>query len=54
MNADRKRLMEYHLHLIENGVFFLPTKTGGLCSAHTEEDLEKLFREAENYAGKIR
>ena len=26
MNADRKRLMEYHLYLIENGVFFLPTK----------------------------
>ena len=54
MNADRKRLLEYHLHLIENGVFFLPTKTGGLCSAHSEEDLEKLFREAENYARKVR
>jgi len=54
MNADRRRLLEYHLHLIENGVFFLPTKTGGLCSAHTEEDLEKLYIEAENYVKKIK
>ena len=34
-------VIEYHLHLIENGVFFLPTKTGGLCSSHSKEDLEK-------------
>jgi len=47
--ADRKRLNEYHMYLIMNGVFFLPTKTGGLSTAHTEEDIEKLFAETENY-----
>jgi len=47
--ADRKKLNEYHMFLIANGVFFLPTKTGGLSTAHTEEDIEKLFTETENY-----
>ena len=47
--ADRKRLNDYHMYLIANGVFFLPTKTGGLSTAHTEEDIEKLFAETENY-----
>jgi len=37
------------MYLIANGVFFLPTKTGGLSTAHTEEDIEKLFTETENY-----
>ena len=54
MNANRRMLLDYHMHLVENGIFFLPTKTGGLCAAHSEEDLEKLFREAENYTRKVK
>jgi glutamate-1-semialdehyde 2,1-aminomutase len=48
--ADRKRLEDYHMHLIAEGVFFLPTKTGALSAAHTDDDLEKLLAEAEDYA----
>ncbi len=47
--ADRERLQDYHMHLIENGVFFLPTKTGALATVHTKEDLDKFLREAEAY-----
>jgi len=48
--ADRRKLMKYHLNLIENGVFFLPTHIGALSTSHSEEDIEKLFEETENYA----
>jgi len=48
--ADRKKLVDYHLKLIENGVFFLPTHTGVLCTAHSKADMEKLFSETEKYA----
>jgi glutamate-1-semialdehyde 2,1-aminomutase len=48
--ADRERLVDYHLMLIENGVFFLPTHSGALCTAHSEADVEKLFFETEKYA----
>jgi len=48
--ADRKKLVEYNLKLIENGVFFLPTHTGALSTAHSEADIEKLFSETEKYA----
>ncbi len=48
--ADRKRLEEYHLALIEKGVFLLPSKTGAISEAHSKEDLEKLLIETENYA----
>ncbi len=48
--ADRKKLVEYNLKLIENGVFFLPTHTGALCTAHSRADIEKLFSETEKYA----
>ncbi len=47
--ADREKLVKYHMHLIENGVFFLPTKTGSLSTAHTKADLEKLLAETEGY-----
>jgi len=47
--ADREKLVKYHTHLIENGVFFLPTKTGSLSTAHTKADLEKLLAETEGY-----
>ena len=48
-NADRKKLVNYHLSLISNGVFFLPTHVGALSTAHSESDIEKLFSETENY-----
>ncbi len=48
-NADRKKLVDYHLSLISNGVFFLPTHVGALSTAHSESDIEKLFSETENY-----
>ena len=48
--ADKKKLVEYHLKLIENGVFFLPTHTGTLSTAHSKADIEKLFSETEKYA----
>jgi len=47
--ADRENLVRYHMHLIENGVFFLPTKTGSLSTAHSKADLEKLLTETEGY-----
>jgi glutamate-1-semialdehyde 2,1-aminomutase len=48
--ADKKKLVEYHLKLIENGVFFLPTHAGALSTAHSKTDIEKLFSETEKYA----
>jgi len=48
--ADRKKLVDYHLNLIANGVFFLPAHTGALSTAHSEADIEKLFLETEEYA----
>jgi len=41
--------VDYHLSLISNGVFFLPTHVGALSTAHSESDIEKLFSETENY-----
>jgi len=54
--ADRERLLRYHMYLIENGVFFLPTKTGSLSTAHTKANIEKLLVDTEGYfrgVGKI-
>ena len=48
--ADRKKLVHYHLKLMENGVFFLPTHTGALSTAHSEADVQKLVSETEKYA----
>jgi glutamate-1-semialdehyde 2,1-aminomutase len=48
--ADRKKLIDYHLRLIANGVFFLPTHTGALSTAHSEADIQKLLSETEEYA----
>lgn len=47
--ADRKRLLEYNLTLMTNGVFFLPTHGGALSTAHSEADLQKLLKETEHY-----
>jgi len=52
--ADRQRLVEYNLKLIANGVFFLPTHSGCLCTAHTKADIEKLFFETEKFAQSLR
>lgn len=48
--ADKGRLLEYGMHLITNGVFQLPTHNGALSTAHSDEDIEKLLKETENYA----
>ena len=50
--ADRGKLLNYHMHLIMNGVFFLPTRTGALSTAHSENDIERLLTEAEIFAKK--
>lgn len=52
--ADRKRLIDYNLNLIADGIFFLPTHTGALSTAHSETDIEKLFSETKKYAKKCR
>jgi glutamate-1-semialdehyde 2,1-aminomutase len=48
--ADKKKLINYHLSLITEGVFFLPAHIGALSTAHSEPDIEKLFSETEKYA----
>ncbi|MGB9741286.1 MAG: aspartate aminotransferase family protein [Candidatus Bathyarchaeia archaeon] len=50
--ADRKKLVDYNLYLIANGIFFLPGHNGALSTAHSESDVEKLFLETEEYAKK--
>lgn len=50
--ADRGKLLDYHMHLIMNGVFFLPKRTGALSTTHTESDIERLLTEAEIFAKK--
>jgi glutamate-1-semialdehyde 2,1-aminomutase len=52
--ADRAKLNDYHMHLITNGVFFLPTKLGALSRAHTREDIDRFLLETENYVRKTR
>lgn len=50
--ANRKKLVEYHMALMNNGVFFLPGRNGGISNAHSREDLEKLLVETERYMKK--
>jgi len=45
--ANKQKLTEYHMHLMEKGVFFLPRKAGALSTSHTKVDLEKLLSETE-------
>jgi glutamate-1-semialdehyde 2,1-aminomutase len=52
--ADRRRLTNYELALMTNGLFFLPTHNGVLSTEHSEADIEKLFAETENYAKRTR
>jgi len=48
--ADRKMLLAYNLALIANGAFLLPTHNGVISFAHSQQDIEKLFEETENFA----
>lgn len=52
--ADRKKLVNYHRAMIAKGIFFLPTHTGALSIAHSQEDIQKLFHETEKYAQQCR
>ena len=52
--ADRKKLIDYTLKLIANGLFLLPTHNGVLSTEHSENDIEKLFEETEKYARQAR
>jgi glutamate-1-semialdehyde 2,1-aminomutase len=47
--ADREKLVNYHLMLIANGLFFLPTHNGVLSTEHSDDDIEKLFVETQKY-----
>ncbi len=47
--ADRSRLLEYNLAMIEKGIFFLPTHCGVLSAAHSEDEIEKLFERTEEH-----
>jgi len=47
--ADRAKLNDYHMHLLSNGIFFLPTKNGVLSRAHTKEDIDKFLLETEKF-----
>jgi glutamate-1-semialdehyde 2,1-aminomutase len=49
--ADKKRLLEYNLTLMANGIFFLPSHCGALSTAHSEADIQKLLNETEHYLG---
>ncbi len=48
--ADRKKLIDYSLALIANGLFLLPTHNGVLSTEHSKDDIGKLFEETEKYA----
>jgi len=48
--ADKQKQINYHLNLITNGIFFLPTHTGALSTTHSETDIEKLFLKTDEYA----
>ena len=48
--ADKKKLFNYNMALMTNGVFFLPTHAQALSTAHSKADIEKLFNETEAFA----
>ena len=48
--ADKKKLFDYNMALMTNGVFFLPTHAQALSTAHSKADIEKLFNETEAFA----
>lgn len=48
--SNREKLVEYHMYLVENGVFFLPSHLGALSTKHTDGDIEKYLALTERYA----
>ena len=48
--ADKKKLFDYNMALMARGIFFLPSHSQALSTAHSKDDIEKLFIETENYA----
>jgi glutamate-1-semialdehyde aminotransferase len=48
-DANKEKLLKYHMTLISNGVFFLPAKCGALSTSHSSKDLDKLVVETEKY-----
>lgn len=50
LEADKMRIFEYHMNMVVNGIFFLPTHVCSISTAHSEADIEKLLLETENYA----
>jgi glutamate-1-semialdehyde 2,1-aminomutase len=50
--ADRKKHLEFNMRMIAKGIFFLPTHCLALSSAHSKEDIDKLFRETEAYVNR--
>jgi glutamate-1-semialdehyde 2,1-aminomutase len=52
--ADRKKLINFELALIANGLFLLPTHNGVLSTEHSGDDIGKLFEETEKYAKQAR
>jgi len=51
--ADREKLRRYHMYLTANGVFLLTAKMGALSAAHSEEDVDKLLSETENFTKEL-
>jgi glutamate-1-semialdehyde 2,1-aminomutase len=47
--ADKEKLAGYHRFLLEKGLFFLPTKTGSLATAHSKDDLDRQLTETEGF-----
>ena len=48
--ADKKKLFDYNMALMARGIFFLPSHSQALSTAHSKDDIEKLFIETETYA----
>jgi glutamate-1-semialdehyde 2,1-aminomutase len=48
--SDKKKLIEYNMALMTNGIFFLPTHAQALSTAHSKADIEKLLSQTEAYA----
>jgi glutamate-1-semialdehyde 2,1-aminomutase len=49
-NEDKNKLLDFQLDLIAKGIFFLPTHTGTISSAHSKADIEKFLQKTEMYA----
>jgi len=48
--TDRVKLQDYHVELMNQGVFFLPTHIGMVSSAHTEQEIRKLVEASRSFA----